>query len=215
MAKMIDLGLLELLASKICHDLISPVGAMANGVEFLEDMGGEISDDILELIKFSAGQASGKLQAYRMAYGVGGGDPSIKPEDVYKVFDQLIRLDNKIKQDWDARAPLGPMDRPAGFSKILMTTLILCVECLPKGGTIKVKGETENRIIVSAEGDDAALKPPMDKALDGTIRAESLEPRYIHAYISGLISGYYGFKIERGAQKNNHVEFIITVPQAS
>ncbi|HRQ61461.1 MAG TPA: hypothetical protein PLO23_08135, partial [Alphaproteobacteria bacterium] len=101
MTEKIDIHVLELLASKICHDLISPVGAVANGVEFLEDMEIEGADDILGLINFSAKQGSAKLQAYRMAYGAGGADSSIKPEDVHKIFGSFIALDEKVKQDWD------------------------------------------------------------------------------------------------------------------
>ncbi len=214
MGKSIDIGLLELLASKICHDLISPVGAMANGVEFLEDMGPDAGADVLDLIKFSSTQASGKLQAYRMAYGFGGGDPSIKPEDVHKVFDQLIRQGGKIKQEWDPRAPLGPMDRPQGFSKILIAVLLLCTECLPKGGIIRVKDSGNSKITLLAEGEDAALKPPMDKALAGSMTREQLEPRYVHAYMTGVLASHYGFKIEEGVKRGGFVEFIITYPSA-
>ena len=66
-------------ASRICHDLISPVGAINNGVEFMEEMGEdpEQRKDALGLISHSASQASAKLQAFRIAYGAGGRDNNV------------------------------------------------------------------------------------------------------------------------------------------
>ncbi len=97
----IDFRVLEILTSKICHDLISPIGAVNNGVEFMQEMGLEDAGDGLDLIAFSAQQAGAKLHAYRMAYGAGGADNSIKPEDVYDAIQDVIGPDNKIRQAWD------------------------------------------------------------------------------------------------------------------
>jgi histidine phosphotransferase ChpT len=88
-AKPIDVAMLEVLASKICHDLISPIGAVNNGVELIEDMGPDAGPEATALIAFSAQQASAKLQAFRMAYGIGGADSNIKPEDVHKAIELL------------------------------------------------------------------------------------------------------------------------------
>lgn len=210
--KDIDIGFMELLASKVCHDLISPIGAIANGVEFLEEMGADADDEVTGLIKFSALQASAKLQAYRMAYGAGGGDVSIKPEDVHKSFGKFIELDKKITQDWDPHAPLGPEERASGFSKMLMCALILCVECLPKGGKISVSEAGNNLTRFVAEGDDAALKPPMDSALNHSMPRDSLEPRYVHAYMCGLMADQYGFELKLDSAESGKVEFILKSP---
>ncbi len=75
--------MLEVLASRVCHDLISPVGAVHN-VEFLQETGIEGGADAIALIAHSAQQAAAKLQIFRLAYGAGGRDPNIKPEDVEK-----------------------------------------------------------------------------------------------------------------------------------
>jgi len=73
MSVTIDTDILELMASKVCHDLISPIGAVNNGIEFLTEMGPDAGEEVTDLIAFSASQASAKLKAFRMAYGVGGG----------------------------------------------------------------------------------------------------------------------------------------------
>ncbi|MCD8497081.1 MAG: hypothetical protein LRZ85_02745 [Alphaproteobacteria bacterium] len=212
MTETIDIHVLELLASKICHDLISPVGAVANGVEFLEDMEIEGADDILGLINFSAKQGSAKLQAYRMAYGAGGADSSIKPEDVHKIFGAFIDLDKKVKQDWDPYAPLGPEERPAAFGKILMCALLLCVEALPKGGTVTVKGHDDTSIIITATGDDAGLKPDLVKALNEYIPADALTPRQMHAFTMNLLLKAYGYHTESTQNDSGVFAFKLVCP---
>ncbi|MSP89576.1 MAG: hypothetical protein EXQ92_12320 [Alphaproteobacteria bacterium] len=74
-----DQRVLELLMSRVCHDLISPVGAVVNGVELIEDGGADMTDDAMALIAKSARQASRRLQFFRMAYGAAGsgGDRSL------------------------------------------------------------------------------------------------------------------------------------------
>lgn len=212
MGHTIDTTFLELLTSKICHDLISPIGAVANGIEFMDDMGGAADDDILDLLRISSSMASAKLQAFRVAYGAGGGDVSVKPEEAHKAFGKFIGQDKKITQDWDPHAPLGPEERPEGFTKLLMCLLLLCAECLPKGGAVTVTKAGENKTAITAQGNDAMLKSPMDKALLCDMRIEAIEPRYVHAFMTGLMAKEYGFTISARNTDNQGVEFILESP---
>ena len=68
----ISVRVAELLCSRLCHDLISPVAALNNGMELLSDDSAEMIGDVAELLTFSAAQASTRLQFYRVAYGLGG-----------------------------------------------------------------------------------------------------------------------------------------------
>ena len=72
MESKIELRVLELLCSRLCHDLISPVMAVNNGMELMEDDSGDMSDDIRDLLAVSAAAAASRLQYYRIAYGLGG-----------------------------------------------------------------------------------------------------------------------------------------------
>lgn len=76
MSYMIDIRVLELLCSRICHDLISPVTAINNGMELLDDDPGDMLNDIRDLLMNSASEGAGKLQYFRLAYGLGG-DPDL------------------------------------------------------------------------------------------------------------------------------------------
>lgn len=194
-AKPIDVAMLEVLASKICHDLISPIGAVNNGVELIEDMGPDAGPEATALIAFSAQQASAKLQAFRMAYGIGGADSNIKPEDVHKAIELLITQDKKIKQEWNPNAGIGGADRQKGFCKLLTCGIMLGMECLPKGGTISVVQGSDSETAIVAKGENASLRGQTEEALGLKLDAQHLDPKYVHAMMTGLLAERHGFKV--------------------
>lgn len=207
----IDSTVLEIMASRICHDLISPVGAVNNGVEFLqEDMGAEGADmsDAIGLISMSAQSAGARLQAFRLAYGAGGRDITVKPSDVHKVFENLVVPEGKITQDWNAETLYAGVELEEGFCKLLMCTLILGQEALPKGGVIRVTREGDTTI-VTAEGNDANIRPQVDKALERKLDISVVEPRLVHPYVIGILASQYGYTIAPGAQESGKVSFRI------
>lgn len=208
-------SVLELLASRICHDLISPVGAINNGVEFMQDMGPEAGDDALELISYSASQAAAKLQAFRIAYGAGGRDPNIKPEDIQKAFSGLTSAEGKISQVWDPYGPLGPKPLPPGFCKMLMCSMMLAMETLPKGGSIYVKPGDGRQTLIIAEGTGAMVRDGVDAALKGTIAVEDLDPRLVHPYAIGVIAGHYGFALDLQSREDGKITFALNAPAAA
>ena len=104
---------------------------MNNGIEFLTEMGDNVDEEVVNLISFSASQASAKLKAYRMAYGAGGADDSIKPEEVHQAIESIVAEEKKVIQEWDPYGEFGyGDDRPKAFSKMLICGLILAMECL-------------------------------------------------------------------------------------
>lgn len=201
MTQINDVKLLELLASKICHDLISPVGAVSNGVEILEELGPDAGEDVTGLISFSATQASAKLKAMRMAYGLGGSDPSIKFEDVYKLFEEFIAGEKRLSQDWDPYATYSIEPRD-GLSKVLLCCLKLASEGLPRGGIVRVK-DADDGIIIHAEGENAHFRTHVVDALNTTLGIDALDPKLVHAYVTGLSAQHYGFSIHTDETEEN------------
>lgn len=191
---MTDTAMLEILASKICHDLISPIGAVNNGVELVTDLGADAGPEAIELISFSAQMASSKLQAFRLAYGVGGSDANIKVSDVHKTIQQIVGAEKKITQNWNPEANLGPLRDKRAFCKILTCVLLLAMECLPKGGKLIVASDAAS-VVVRAEGTDAILKGLAPDALKLSVAADKLQPQDVHAYMTGLMAKNYGFAI--------------------
>jgi histidine phosphotransferase ChpT len=210
--------ILELMASKLCHDIISPVGAVANGVEFLEEMGADAGEDVTNLISFSAGQASAKLQAFRMGYGAGGADSAIKPEDVHKVFESVIAPDGKVRQHWDPYAPIGPesyqFERPAGLSKAIMNVLLLGIECLPKGGDLTLESD-EKSITVTAKGENASMSTEAQDALHQSTPYSGLTPKLTHPYLTGLFGQHYSMAITCKSSENHRVTVQISLPPST
>lgn len=203
----LDITALEFLASRICHDLISPVGAVHNGVEFLEEAGLSGGEEAVGLIAHSAKQAAARLQIFRLAYGAGGRDPSIKPADVKKAFDELFGTESKIKQDWNP-GQVGTDGKPEGFCKILTCGIMMAVECLPKGGTIGVASKG-NGAVITATGPDAAPRPTVKEALEHKISSEKLDPRLVHPYVFGLLAKEYGFSVSLSPVMGGKVEIHI------
>ncbi len=197
MAENIDVKFLEMLASQICHDLISPVGAISNGVELVEEMGMDAAEDAFSLISYSAGQANAKLKAYRMAYGAGGSDPSIKPEDVYNIFEEYLGPadQRKVTQHWDPHGPLAPEDRPDGFCKVLISNLLIAHHALPKGGEIHIAQNADGFTEITARGTNAGYTDDTLKALSLSLGQDELTPRYVHAFTTGLTARHYGYSI--------------------
>lgn len=205
-------AILEMLASRICHDIISPVGAVNNGVEFMQEMGPDAMDEAMGLISYSASQAAAKLQAFRMAYGAGGKDPHIKPEDVQKAFSGLISAEGKISQSWDPFGPLGPNPLPLGFCKVLLCGMMLAMEALPKGGTVSVKAGEDGDTVIISEGEGANLREHTEDALNRKIPIGDLDPRLVHPYVIGMIAEMYGFDISVRESQENKVSFTLKSP---
>ena len=207
-------SVIELLASRICHDLVSPVGAINNGVEFMEEMGDDPDQrkEALALIAHSAGAASAKLMAFRIAYGSGGRDPNVKPEDVQKAFSQLVSADGKISQSWDPYGNLGPNPLPYAYCKMLMGAMMLAAECLVKGGYVMVRPGEGAQTIVIAEGDGVLLRDNVESALKQEIAADDLDPRLVHPYALSIIAEHYGYSLRVKDKKEDRVSFALDCP---
>jgi len=132
------LDLAALLCSRVCHDLISPVGAIVNGLEVLdEDKDEETKVFALDLIKKSAQQASAKLQFCRLAFGAAGSaGAQIDLGDAEKVARGLLG-DDKTTIVWNLPRELLPKNRV----KLLLNMLLIAVTTIPRGGTITVESE--------------------------------------------------------------------------
>lgn len=204
--------LMELLSSRICHDLVSPVGAINNGLEFMTDMAEdpEGREEAQKLIAHSANAAGARLMVFRLAYGAGAVDGNIKPEDIQKAFGTLIRTDGKIRQSWDPFGPLGIPSSTRGFAKVLIGTLMLAADCLTKGGMIFVDPGIGNETLIKAEGMGANVREGVTDALAGTIDFTQVDPRLVHPYILGHSARSYGFEITLKEKQNDAITWAIT-----
>jgi histidine phosphotransferase ChpT len=188
------LDLAALLCSRVCHDLISPVGAIVNGIEVLEEEKDESTKEFaLDLIKRSATTASAKLQFCRIAFGAAGSaGAQIDLGDAEKVARGFME-DDKTKIDWNLPRALLAKNRV----KLLLNMLIIAGQAIPRGGKVKVDpiGAGDNLgFKVSAAGTNAKIPPAVPPLLTGELGGETVDAHRIQPFYAGLLAKACGLK---------------------
>ncbi|MCB2063051.1 MAG: histidine phosphotransferase [Novosphingobium sp.] len=173
-----SLDLASLLCSRLCHDLLSPVGALTNGLELLaEETDPEMRQRCLELLEQSARISTDKLKFFRLAFGAAGGFGDMVPlDDARAVVDALAANNGRIEVNWQFSGDSLP--KPA--VKILLNFALMAIDALVRGGTIDIAaamGETASELVVRASGTKVAFDPAIGHALDGTLAAHELSSR--------------------------------------
>lgn len=176
------LELAALLCSRVCHDLISPVGAIVNGLEVLDDNPKpEDRDFALDLIRKSARTASARLQFCRLAFGAAGSaGAQIDLGDAQNMAKGHIE-DGKITLGWNLPRLLLPKNRV----KLLLNMLVIAQQTIPRGGTLTVdpvgEGDTMS-FRVTATGFNARLPQNIADILNAApasgIDAHAVQPHY-------------------------------------
>lgn len=195
-----DIRVLELLASRLCHDLVSPVGAIRNGLELIEEMEDEpnpaFMGEAIKLIDHSSGQADRRLRLFRLAYGMAGREVRGFGEMRTVVSGWLEGTRTAVV--WDGGVPADAVAERTGTAKVLLNTIILAEEALTHGGTITVAGQGDagaGRLTVTAAGRPGALTAEAQAALSGTAAPEAVTPRTVHAYVTGRFAESYGVRL--------------------
>ncbi|WP_310621455.1 histidine phosphotransferase ChpT [Flexibacterium corallicola] len=177
-----SLDLTALVASRVCHDIISPVGAITNGLEVLDEEGNEdMADFAMDLIRKSARQASAKLQFARLAFGAAGSAGSeIDLGDAHAVAAGFME-NEKAELDWQLERILLPKNQV----KLLLNLLLTINQCVPRGGVITVTSEGLNgqrMFKLVAKGKNARVAQVISSVLSGDaperIDAHSVQPIY-------------------------------------
>ncbi|MEI8276203.1 MAG: histidine phosphotransferase family protein [Hyphomicrobiales bacterium] len=188
------LDLAALLCSRVCHDLISPVGAIVNGLEVLaEDKDAETQAFALELIKKSANTASAKLQFCRIAFGAAGSAGSqIDTGDAEKISRGFLE-DEKTKLAWNLPRILLAKNRV----KLLLNMLLIAGQTIPRGGQLTVEpiGEGDTMgIKVTAAGANAKILATVPPLLAGEGGPDGLDAHRIQPFYAHLLAQACGLK---------------------
>ena len=188
------LDLAALLCSRVCHDLISPVGAIVNGLEVLaEDKDPETQAFAMELIKKSANTASAKLQFCRIAFGAAGSAGSqIDTGDAEKISRGFLE-DEKTKIAWNLPRILLAKNRV----KLLLNMLLIAGQAIPRGGQLTVDpigdGDTMG-LKVQAAGTNAKVLATVPPLLAGEMGPDGLDAHRIQPYYAHLLAEACGLK---------------------
>ena len=190
MANNLEMKMTELLCSKLCHDLISPIGAINNGLEFLQEDTSGMLNEAAQLIGSSAEQAADRLAYFRLAFGAGGSTDQVELGTI-KDFIGKYALTKKLEVEWAGLdlADTSNIDKSSG--KLLLNLNLIAADCLPRGGRVEheLAHNADNPdITIMLSGEKAALREDIKLGLDSRFPAESLTIRNVIAFYCMILA---------------------------
>ena len=185
--------LASLMCSRLCHDLLSPVGALTNGLELLAgEKDPEMRQRCLELLEQSAETSANKLKFFRLAFGAAGGfDELVDVTEAEELIGQLVGNKGRIELKW----ALGARSLPKPAIKMLLNLAAIGLEALPRGGTLDIGAESRDgasEIAVRAAGPKVVFDAQIGKALDGSLRVSDITSRTAVAHMLHLLADQCG-----------------------
>jgi histidine phosphotransferase ChpT len=188
------LDLAALLCSRVCHDLISPVGAIVNGLEVLEEAKDEETKTFaMELIKKSARTGSAKLQFCRIAFGAAGSAGAQIDLGDAETISRGFFEDDKTKLAWNLPRALLAKNRV----KLLLNLLLIAGQTIPRGGQLTVDPVGEGEAMgfrVGAAGTNAKVPPAVAALLAGDTGGTALDAHRIQPFYAHLLAQAAGVK---------------------
>lgn len=187
--------LASLLCSRLCHDLMSPVGALNNGIELLADeTDPDMREKCMELLADSARATANKLKFFRLAFGAGGGfADEIDAREAHAVLEGLFGAEGKVELGW----AVDDHKLPKGAIKLLLNIALLAGDALVRGGRLDVGAERTDgaiEIAVRGEGPRILLDPVLRETL-ATGGQGVLEPRAAGAWLAHSLAAEGGGSI--------------------
>lgn len=174
----------SLLCSRLCHDLLSPVGALNNGLELLADeTDPAMRQRCMDLLAESARTSANKLKFFRLAFGAGGGfGEMIDPRDARGAIEGLLADNKRTTLNWLVEADALPKTA----IKVLLNLAMIAADALVRGGTLDVGGEMNGGVVeiaVKIEGPRLILDPELRRMLTDGAGEGEVTPRAAAAYM--------------------------------
>lgn len=193
--KLSDLDLAALLCSRVCHDVISPVGAIANGLELIDDpeMDEETKETALDMVRSSARTASAKLKFCRIAFGAAGSAGALIDMGEAGEIAKAFVGEEKVKLDW-----LAPREnRPKQQVKLVLNMMLMAMAGIPRGGVVTVAAEGDV-FTARAAGDRAKVPDAISQVLDGSMELAALDARLVQPYYAKQLAQSAGLTLSMG-----------------
>lgn len=184
--------LTALMCSRVCHDIISPVGAINNGLELLDEGGAD--EDAMDLIRTSALNASVRLKFARLAFGASGSvGASIDTGEAEKVVVDYVSADAKTEVTWTGPRVIIPKNKV----KLLLNLFLVAYGAIPRGGTIDITledPENNTHFKLVCKGRMVRVPPKFLEIHSGEVE-ESIDAHAIQPYYTVLLADEAGMKI--------------------
>ena len=182
---MTEIEFAALLVSRVCHDLVGPLGAVVNGMEVLEDeRDPAMRADAIKLVTMSADQALARIQFMRIAFGAAGSAcAELDLGEIGRLMAGLLE-GGKVQLTWNVPRLYWGKD----WAKLLMNATLLAADCLPRGGmvTVDVGADAPPSFRIRAEGLNARITEDVDRAIKG--EAPHVDARHVQPFLAYKLS---------------------------
>lgn len=208
------IDLASLLCSRLCHDLLSPVGALNNGIELLADeQDPEMRERCLELLAESARASANKLKFFRLAFGAGGGfGDEIDTREARTALEGIYGADKRIELGW-----MVADDKMAkGSVKLLLNLAMIAGDALVRGGRLDVGAEQRGgalELVIRAEGPRILLDPKLRETIAQGHSGGDVEPRAAGAWLAHMLAAEAGGTIQLSDPAAEALMIGVTMPQ--
>ena len=181
-----------LMVSRVCHDLVGPLGAVVNGLEVLEDeRDATMREDALKLVASSANQALARIQFMRIAFGAAGSaGAELDLNEVGRLVGGLLQ-GGKVSLEWH----VPPAHWAKDWAKLLMNATLLGADCLPRGGVVKVDAMGDSahpRFTITASGSHIRIAEDVERAIRGEAGQGAVDARFIQPLLTHRLSRSVG-----------------------
>jgi len=211
----VDLSVAQLLCSRLCHDLVGPIGAVNTGLELLDE-GLDADGKALELIAKSGREATRRLTFSRIAFGLGAGTGGTATLTEAQALAAGLLAEGKVGLDWPENAnaqPQGPV--LPSVVKVVLNMVLIASESLPKGGTVGLRfAELPEGlgVAVTAEGQGAKLRDDIGTAMADGAEAGELTARNVQGYFAQSLARDLGALIEPSAGQDGEIRLAVVFP---
>jgi len=203
----------SLLCSRLCHDLLSPVGALNNGLELLGDENDpDMRTRVFQLLSESARASANKLKFFRLAFGAAGGfGEQVDAREGRTAIEGLLADDKRTQFNWWVETET----LPKAALKMMLNLTLIASEALVRGGTLDVGGEENNgqlEIVVKIEGPRIILDPELRRTLIDGEGTEGVTPRAAAAYLVHTLADQAGGRVQISEPADTVMIFGVAVP---
>lgn len=207
------IDLAGLLCSRLCHDLLSPVGALNNGLELMADeQDPEMRERCLELLAESAKASANKLKFFRLAFGAGGGfGDSVDTREAKAALDGLFGGENRVELGWIVEDDA----LPKGAIKLLLNLALIAGDALVRGGRLDVGAERNGglELVIRAEGPRILLDPALRETILKGSSGGTVEPRAAGAWLAHSLAKEAGGEIHLSDAADEVLVMGVTLPR--
>ena len=212
---MTPVDLASLMCSRLCHDLMSPVGALNNGIELLADeQDPDMRERCLELLAESARASANKLKFFRLAFGAAGGfGEEVDTREAQSAVSGLYGVDRRIELGWmvtDEKLPKGAV-------KLLLNRAMIAGDALVRGGRLDVGAERREdglEMVIRAEGPRVLVDPKLRETLAKGHADGAVEPRAAGAWLAHTLAAEAGGTIQLSDPADDILLIGVTLPGA-